>query len=99
MDPGVTGHAAYCIECGWIDAEVVLQMRCDVHANDLAQDHDACTLSLAGEDDLEQLAFELSWRLGNARRANNFARDGGEPRKQKFVDPLLWNIRTWHKKT
>ena len=86
VHPGVAGHAAYCIECGRVDAEVVLQMRCDMKANDLAQDHDACTLPLAGEDDLQQLAFELSRRLGDARRANNFAGDGGEPGEQKFVD-------------
>ena len=46
--PGVAGHAAHGVECGRVDAEVVLQMCCDVNANDLAQDYDACALSLAG---------------------------------------------------
>ena len=52
VDPGVAGHAAYGVEFGGIDAEVVFEIFADVNVNDLADHHDSCSGALAGEDDL-----------------------------------------------
>jgi hypothetical protein len=58
----------------------------EVEADDFAEDDDAGSAALAGEDDLQELAFELGRGFGDARGADDVAGDGGEAGEEEFVD-------------
>ena len=84
-DPGVAGHAAHGVEAGGIDAEVLDEILAHVEADDLAQHDDAAAGSVAGVDDLEQLALHLGRRLGHARRADGLAGDRRQAGERELV--------------
>jgi hypothetical protein len=86
VDPGIAGHAAYGVQASGVDAEVLFKIGGDVDADDLAEDDDAGAGALAGEDDLQQLAFEVRRRFGDARGPDEVTGDRGEARDLKFVD-------------